>query len=176
MSTLKELLEAKKKEAKKEEEIFELVSSTSLSSFSSLSSPTSLSSIEKEDFVNGMTGNSSYEPRIPSSNPLLSSFPYFGYTEPDFLLFVNIHRPFLIDPYSFNVTNFRIYEKWLLGSSLYVLNTFSKFETSNLINILLEKKPPVNSSELYSLTAFIGEIELTVPGKYMEEFERVASK
>jgi hypothetical protein len=100
-----------------------------------------------------------------------------GYTEPNRDLFVAIHSPYLRDPYSLSdMMAFRAYRKWALAPSLYVLNTFSRFDTDLLLHLYLKHYPPPDTLSVYRLWQVLSEIQLTVPGNYEVEFLAEARK
>lgn len=97
-----------------------------------------------------------------------------SYREPDESLFLAIYTPFLISPTSFRVTTFRAYKNWLLEDSCYVLNTFSLFNTSALLSHYIKIANIREASDLHGIAELLWDIELTVPGKYKERFEKIA--
>ena len=92
------------------------------------------------------------------------------YPEPSSDLFIACWTPFLKDPFSFNVTIFRDYKRWLLSPSLYVLNSFPRIDSQYLFELFQEENPPKSIHDCYTLSQLLWEIDLTVPDKYLKVF------
>ena len=108
--------------------------------------------------------------------PASSHFTTQVYEEPDWQLFLAIHTPYLLHPYSFHAPTFRAYKEFLLGESLYVLNTFTLLDTDRLLRWYLLHIPPVTAIETVRLGHFLLELHLTVPAKYEQAIGEILER
>ena len=92
---------------------------------------------------------------------------------PNYTLFLSLHAPYLLDPYSFNVVEFREYRKWLLSPSLFVIGTFPKIDSQRIFDAITYKNPPTCILDLHRLAAFLWELDLMVPQKFEEDMIKI---
>lgn len=96
-----------------------------------------------------------------------------SYPSPNPALFLAIHAPYLRDPESFSVGEFRQYRSWLLSPSTYVIGAFRKIDEGRLFDTFMLHCPPTSILGLHRLASLLWEISLTVPQEYEEDFIRI---
>lgn len=97
---------------------------------------------------------------------------YIGgkYSVPRDDLFLVLHVPFLLNPFSFQIECYRTYKQWLLFPAQYVLNTFTRSRFDNLRTWILSHHFPNSTMDLHNLFMMLSEFELTVPGRFESQF------
>lgn len=111
-------------------------------------------------------GTAEPAPELVIEDSSSTGIDYEKYPLPSIATFTSIYAIYLRDPYSYRQGVFREYRDWVLAPSLYVLNTFSRFDTDILLRWYLANNPPADWKAIHALQLFLGEIDLTVPAFY----------
>lgn len=98
----------------------------------------------------------------------------YNYPIPDYQLFLNLHVPYLRNPYSLvDIRDFREYRKWLLAPSLYVIGTYKPLDAEYFLSLYMKHNPPRCVKDLPRLALWLWELGLTVPSEYERDMVEI---